>query len=293
MPKGQSFQSLIPTDLVELQYDITASGDEVAQIDPEIIDPNPHQPRNNFDEKELFALADSIKLHGILQPLVLTPAGNRFHLVAGERRLRAAKSLSLTAVPAIVRDFNEQQKVELALIENLQRAELNPIETATAYQKLISQFNLSHAEVARRIGRDKSTVTNTLRLLGLPERAKEALVNGEISEGHGRAILTLHDPEKRAELVDLVIKNHYSVRQTEEFARSYGRHEQGRERAFKRVAGFSGGDEISKKLTKLLGKKVQTLPTAVGGRLVIYFNDESELEVLAEAIERGWKGKIK
>src|SRR5476649_1816910 len=182
---GRGFDSLIPTQVIEDEFDITApvdasgnrsSQDLVREVPPELVDPNPHQPRENFDAKALEALAASIRVHGILQPLVVTKVGARYELIAGERRLRAAKLAGLDGVPVIVRSFDEQEKLELALIENLQREELNPIETATAYRKLIDQFNLGVGELGERIGKDVSTISNTTRLLNLPHDAKRALI---------------------------------------------------------------------------------------------------------------------
>lgn len=289
MPKGlgRGLESLIPTDIVETKYDPTAKADQIAQIDPAKIDPNPHQPRQSFDQKELDALADSIKLHGILQPLVLMPHGSRFNLIAGERRLRAAKQTGLKTVPAIVRSFDEQQQLELALIENLQRAELNPIETATAYRKLANQFNLSLPEIAHRIGRARPTISNALRLLDLPESAKDAVAKDQISEGHARVLLTIQDPDKLNEMLALIIKHQWTVRQAEEFARGL-RKSGDPEKGMARIAGFDGEDAISKDLTKLLKNTVKIQPTAQGGRLVIHFETEEELEALADALKKGW-----
>ena len=191
---GRGFDALIPTQMVEDQFDVTApvdasgqrnSADLVREVSPELVDPNPHQPRQVFEGAALEALAASIRVHGILQPLVVTRVGSRYELIAGERRLRAAKIAGLDTVPVIVRSFDEQQKLELALIENLQRAELNPIEVATAYRKLIDQFNMRLEDLSKRIGRDQSSISNTTRLLNLPPEAKRALVDGEIKEGPG------------------------------------------------------------------------------------------------------------
>jgi ParB family chromosome partitioning protein len=219
MPKrglGRGFDSLIPTQMVEDEFDVTAktdaegnrtSADTVHELDPaDLVDPNPHQPRQNFDQDALEALAASIRVHGILQPLVVTKTGSRYELIAGERRLRAAKLAGLDAVPVIVRSFDEQQKLELALIENIQRAELNPIEVATAYRKLVDQFNLSLADISERVGRDRSTVSNTMRLLNLPIEAKRALVEEQINEGHARVILSVIEPDKQAEMLELMLE---------------------------------------------------------------------------------------
>lgn len=280
---GRGFDSLIPTQLVEDEFDVQApvddagqrTGEEVRMVDPALIDPNPHQPRGDFDAAELAGLADSIKVHGILQPLVAVQHGQRFQLIAGERRLRAAKLAGQATVPVIVRSFDEQEKLELALIENIQRSNLNPMELATAYRKLIDQFNLTGEELAKRVGKERPTVANTMRLLNLPLEAKRAVAEGQLSEGHARVLLTMEDPERQVELMDLIIARGWTVRQAEEYARglreSHGSHEQAR----KRIAGQS---ELSRSLGDYLGTKVSQQSTAKGGKLIIEYYSEEELE---------------
>ncbi len=174
---GRGFDSLIPTAIVEEEFDVQAetdksghrvSRDTVVDVSPDLVDANPHQPRKDFKQDQLDALAASIRVHGILQPLVVTKNGNRYELIAGERRLRAAVIAGLESVPVIVRSFDEQEKLELALIENIQRAELNPLELATAYRKLVDQFNVKLEDLSKRVGKDTSTISNTMRLLNLP-----------------------------------------------------------------------------------------------------------------------------
>lgn len=240
---GRGFDSLIPTQIVEDEFDVTAkvdgeghrtSADVVREVDPVLVDPNPHQPRQHFDQEALEALAASIRVHGILQPLVVTKAGSRYELIAGERRLRAAKLAGLEAVPVIVRSFDEQEKLELALIENIQRAELNPLEVATAYRKLTDQFNLSLGDISARVGRERSTISNTMRLLNLPIEAKRALVEEKIFEGHARVILSIVEPDKQQEMLELMIKHQWTVREAEEYARGLrgraGTHEKAKAR---------------------------------------------------------------
>lgn len=180
--------------------------------------PNKFQPRTNFDDKELQELADSIREKGVIQPLIVTTGSdNNFELVAGERRLRASKLAGLSQVPVILIDVdNEDSLLELALIENIQRTDLNAIEEAEAYRKLIEKFNYTQEETAKRVGKQRSTVTNVLRLLKLPDLIKGDITNGLLSEGHGRALIKLIDsPVKLQEIRNLIIKNGLSVRQTE------------------------------------------------------------------------------
>ena len=210
---GKGLDALIPKQLVETEFDPTANikSGQISEVAPSLIDPNPHQPRTEFNGVALKELADSIKVHGILQPLVVTPEGSRYQLVAGERRLRAAKQLKLTKVPVVIRTFQEQQKLELAVIENVQRQDLNVIETATAYRKLIDEFNLKDTQIAQRVGKDISTLRNQLRLLNLSLPVKRALAGGEISEGHARAILSVPDENLQLKLLKDIINSVFTL----------------------------------------------------------------------------------
>ena len=286
---GRGFDSLIPTSIEE-EFDVTAatdssgkrtSNDTLREVDPMLVDPNPHQPRTTFDQAQLEALAASIRVHGILQPLVVTMVGQRYELIAGERRLRASKIAGLDTVPVIVRSFDEQQKLELALIENLQRAELNPIETATAYRKLMDQFSMSQEAIGERIGRDRSTVANTIRLLGLPVEAKRAIAEGAISEGHGRVILTILEPEKQAMILPLILKNQWSVRQTEEYARAFKGATGTKEKAEARIAATN---DLTRSIGDYLGTKVSQRTTAKGGLLIIEYYSDEELDRIYKTI---------
>jgi ParB family chromosome partitioning protein len=286
---GRGFDSLIPTQVVDTEFDVTAPVDQSGQrhsdalreVEPELISPNPHQPRLRFDEAQLAELAASIREHGILQPLVVTQDGERYELIAGERRLRAAKLAGMMLVPVIVRSFDEQQKLELALIENLQRANLNPIETATAYRKLMDQFNLSNDQVGQRVGKDRSTVANTLRLLNLPLEAKRAVGEGKISEGHARVILSVTELDKQLELLELIEKNNWSVRQAEEFARAFKGGGGTKEKAHARIAATN---DLTRDLGQYLGTKVIQVGTARGGKLVIEYYTDADLDRIVGAI---------
>jgi len=290
---GRGFDSLIPTQIVETEFDVTARIDPVGQrladmlreVEPGLIDPNPHQPRQVFDDRTLQEMAGSIREHGILQPLVVTVKDDgRYELIAGERRLRASVIVGLVAVPVIVRSFGEQQKLELALIENLQRANLNAIETATAYRKLMDQFNLSHEQVGQRVSKDRSTVANTLRLLNLPLEAKRAINDGTLSEGHARVILSVEEPEKQLQLLELIIKNGWSVREAEEFARAFKGGTGTKEKAHARISATS---QVTKGLSEYLGTKVTQIGTAKGGKLMIEFYSDEDLDRIYRAIKQG------
>ncbi|HSX41223.1 MAG TPA: ParB/RepB/Spo0J family partition protein [Candidatus Saccharimonadales bacterium] len=279
---GRGFDALIPTDVGDVQAAVLAStGDAVHQIDPSTVMPNPHQPRQTFNEAELGDLAASIKTHGVLQPLVVSKQGDKYELIAGERRLRASKLAGLKTVPVIIRSFDEQQKLELALIENVQRSDLNPIETAMAYRKLVDEFNLTVDQVAQRAGQARSTVSNVMRLLSLSEPARQAVAGGQISEGHARAILSVNDEAKRTELLDLIIKNQWTVRQAEEFTRAFKAPAGSKEHGLKRIA---GSNDLTKALESYLGTKVTMQPGAKGGKLVIAYDSDTELQRIIETI---------
>lgn len=277
---GRGFDTLIPTQVLEEEFDPTSHEDEqVSQLRHLRVDsvvPNEDQPRRHFDEEALDELAVSIREHGILQPLVVTPKGVKFEIVAGERRWRAAQRAGLEKVPAIVRTLTNQHKLELALIENLQRQDLNALETATAYLKLQQQFNLTLEQIGQRVGgRAISTISNTLRLLTLPKNAKQALIEGKISEGHARQILAIHEPDVQQEFLELIIKHDWSVRKAEQFVIGYKEGRKDKKTAVAKV-------RTETPETKVLGKKLKTEVTvknmANGGRLMIQFKNEVDLQ---------------
>jgi len=212
--------------------------------------------------------------------VVLQPKDGRYQLVAGERRVRAARLLGLASIPAIVRSFDEQQSLELALVENIQREQLNPVETATAYQKLMDQFGLPLKIIARRVGRDETTIGNTLRLLGLPLEAKRALAEGTISEGHARSVLSVQDPAQQQRLLEDIIKHGWTVRRAEEFARA------AKNSDTRRVAPVSQQNDWTRKVAKHLGTEVCVEPRSKGGRLVIRYYSEAELSEFAQKLTK-------
>lgn len=287
---GRGLDALIPKQLVESEFDATdnVKSGQISEVAPSQIDPNPHQPRTEFNTTALKELADSIKIHGMLQPLVVTPKGNRYQLVAGERRLRAAKQLRLSKVPVVIRTFQEQQKLELAVIENVQRQDLNVIETATAYRKLIDEFSLKDTQIAERIGKDISTVRNQLRLLNLPLAVKRALAKGYISEGHARAILSIDNEAEQLKLLKEIVSNSLTVRQIENYAR-----EQKKTPTVNKPVAVSGVtsklltqelSDLGKQIAEKLGSEVTIEPRAHGGRLVIRYRSGDDLKRINEKI---------
>ncbi|WP_448594850.1 ParB/RepB/Spo0J family partition protein [Thermoflexus hugenholtzii] len=250
------------------------------EVPIEAIAPNPHQPRRQIDEAELEELAQSIREHGLLQPLIVTQTQAdppRYTLIAGERRWRAAQRAGLTTVPVVVREVAPQQMLELALVENLQRADLNPIEEAQAYRYLIEQFGLTHEEVARRVGRSRATITNALRLLQLPPSIQAHLMEGRITEGHARALLMLPHPAQQEMVLRRILEEGLSVRATEALARRL----QGQRPARRKTASLPPGlAELEGRLRQALGTKVRLSHHRKGGRIVIYYYSEEELEAL-------------
>ena len=220
---GRSFESLIPTDLVDEEFDPTSLEDEkvskLLEIPLDKIIRDDDQPRKSFDPDALQALADSIKANGVLQPIVVVRKESKYQIVAGERRFRSAKLAGLKTIPAIVRTLDAQNRLELSVIENAQREDLNAIELATAYAKLKSQFNLTPKEIGERIGKSESSVTNTMRLLNLPDFAKKAMIENNLSEAVMRPLLILSD-EKIAEILPKIVDGAWTVKQVENFLKA-------------------------------------------------------------------------
>jgi ParB family chromosome partitioning protein len=237
---------------------------------------NPEQPRKQFDQEALDELAESIKEHGIIQPLIVTEADSGYELLAGQRRLEAAKIAGLDSVPVIIRSATQQQKLEVAIIENVQRRDLNPLEEALAYRRLIDEFNLTQEDVARRVGKARASVANTVRLLQLEPRIQKAVLDGEISEGHARALLSL-DGEDRVKAFERVIAEKLSVRQTEQLSAPSEKKEA--EQPQSKVPGesrrFTGIEEA---LRTRLGTKVAVSTKGKRGSIVISFFSREELE---------------
>ena len=275
---GRGLDALIPR---------AAPASETSEIPLDRIARNPHQPRNRFDEAETAELAASIELHGVLQPIVVrATADGGYELIAGERRLRAARMAGLTHIPAVVRESADGEQLELALVENLQRQDLNAIEEAAAYRELIDRFALSHEEIARRVGKSRVSISNALRLLDLTVETRDAIADGRISEGHGRALAALTVPELQRAALLIVIERHLSVRQTEELVRRK------RDSATTRRSGPLSGDlaDLEAQLRGLLATRVGIVRTRRGGRLVIDFYSDEELDRLHAIIARGVAG---
>lgn len=281
---GKGLAALIPTAPTELTEAATTIAHEVPVG---AIAPNPRQPRQKQDPAALQELADSIREHGLIQPLIVTAAtldqqaaGVQYQLIAGERRWTAARLAGLRAVPVIVKEATPQQMLELALVENIQRADLSPLEEATAYRQLIDEFGLTQEEVAVRVGKSRVTVANVVRLLRLPDEAKAALLEGQITEGHARALLGIEAPETMIRLLRVVIRRGLNVRQTEELVRRQALEAQ------PKVKETPSPDTIALegRFREALGTKVRLFRSKKGGKLVIHFYSEEELQAIYDAI---------
>lgn len=283
MPKrtglGKGLDALIPTG----QSIPSADGSSgITHISVDLIQRNPRQPREKFDLEELDNLAGSIREHGVIQPLIVSPAQNGIYvLIAGERRLQASRKAGLKTVPVVIRHATDQQLLELALIENVQRADLNPIEEAEAYQHLAREFKMSHETIAARVGKSRVAVTNTLRLLDASAAVKQALVDGRISEGHARALLALNSAKGQDALLNQIINLDLSVRQTEVLTRKYS----GQKTATKKKSGPSADvTDVERRLRSSLGTKVALKHGRRGGTVTIYYYSDEELNSLLEKL---------
>jgi ParB family chromosome partitioning protein len=279
---GRGFDSLIPQN-----FDNSLLLDETERIQKlpiERVVANKDQPRTHFDEQSLQELASSIKNHGILQPLVVTAVGDNYRIVAGERRWRAAQLAKLKTVPAIVRGLKELEELEIALVENVQRVDLSPLEQAASIERLHQQFSLSYDSIAKKLGKSNSTVSNIIRLLNLSDEARAALAANKISEGHARQILALKgNPEHQAELLKQILSQGWSVRQAERYVLGV----RAGEKEVKAVkARVSTETPETKRLGKRLKAKVHVRRTAKGGKLEIGFTSDDDLARIIAQLEQ-------
>ena len=239
------------------------------------IEPNKEQPRRRFGEEKLIQLSDSIKKHGVIQPLVVQKQEWGYQIIAGERRWRAARMAGLKEVPVVVKNFTPKEVLEISLIENLQREDLNPIEEATAYKKLIEEFSMSQEEVAERIGKSRPTITNALRLLQLDARVQELLIDEQITSGHARALLTLEDPEKQYELAKKVIEMNLSVRDVEQLVKGLKNQPAKKKENKMKDPVYM---DIERRITDLIGSKVQIIKGRKKGKIEIEYYNDDDLE---------------
>jgi ParB family chromosome partitioning protein len=250
---------------------------------------NPYQPRQRVDEEELAQLAASVKVHGVIQPVLVTETADGYQLVAGERRLRAAQLAGLERIPAVVRQLADRDQLELALVENLLRSDLNPIEEATAFHQLLDEFNFTQDQLASRLGRARSTVANTLRLLDMREPVRQAVADGRLTEGHARAMAGLSESDE-AQLLELVVERDLSVRQTEELARRLRDSHETATSTDQKAASRSADpdlERVEEELRTALGTKVSLARSRRGGRIVIEYYSDEELSRLYDRLVGG------
>ncbi len=286
MGLGRGFDSLIPTELLDESLDPTAAQDDklsdLRNLRLSEIVTNPDQPRRVFDDEALDELAQSIKEHGIIQPIVVIPVGDKYEIVAGERRFRAAGRAGIDKIPALVRTLNDQHKLELSLIENIQRRDLNVLETATVYLKLRDQFNLSLEEIGARVGgKSVSAISNTLRLLRLSEDVKKALRDGKLTEGQARPLVNL-DPDVVTTILPRIIREEWSARKIEQYIVDM---KTAKKPAKSGVVTAPHHETVVHRLEKRIATKVQVRSNTKGaGRIVISFKNDEDFERITKLL---------
>ena len=283
---GKGLSALLP-DVPE-----ATGGDSLAEIDVKRIDPNPFQPRQHMEPAKIQELARSLAQDGVMQPLIVRRVGSRFQLVAGERRWRAARLAGLKHVPAVVREVEEERLLELALIENIQREDLNPMEEAMAYKRMVSELGFSQEQVAEKVGKDRSTVANLLRLLRLPDKIRKAIALNEISPGHARPLLTIDNVETQNEIAREIVDKGLSVREVEKRVKMLS--EPPKPAKSKKVASPTDPNTraAEDRLRQALGTRVRILRKGRGGTLEIAFFSEEELSRVYEILLRGSRSKV-
>lgn len=274
---GRGLESLIPGNGAESERGSTT------MVDVDSLEPNPSQPRVRWDEAQLEALAASIRAHGIIQPILVTRRGGTkpFQIIAGERRWRAAQRAGLSSVPILVREATPSQILELALVENIQRADLNAIEEALAYRQLAVEFGMKQAEIADRVGKSRPAIANALRLLSAPESIREAVANDEISAGHAKALLQIEDPAMQTQVLEQVLRLGLSVRETERLAQRAATE---RPRPAPARTPDAALRAIETDLQRALGTKVDVARGKAGGRITISFHSDEELTAILDRI---------
>lgn len=284
---GRGFDSLIPTAMIDETFDPTAQQDvkisKLQEIPLELIQPDPEQPRRSFDEGALEELAASVREHGILQPIVVSPHGKKYSIVAGERRWRAAGLAGLVTIPAIVRTLSGQHRLEISLIENLQRRDLNPIETATAYLKLRDQFSMTLEQIGERVGgKSSSAISNTLRLLKLPKEVQEAIFRGEVSEGQVRPMIGMPEDEAK-DLLKKIIQEGWSARKIEQWI-AYLKKSKKQTTVQKNTKPMQYV-QVAENLTERFRSKIDIRTNAKGaGKIVISFKNEADFDRIRQLL---------
>ncbi len=291
---GKGLDSLIPAKVSTADKEIkkekkddvsVVTEGQVTNVNITRVEPNRNQPRKTFDEDKLLELADSIKQHGILEPLTVVDRGEHYEIVGGERRWRAAKKLGLKEIPVIVRNLSEQEIAEIALIDNLQREDINPIEESLAFKRLIDEFGYTQDQVAEKMSKSRVYVTNSLRLLKLCDGVRQMVIDGQISSGHARAIISVEDPDEQFQLAQKIFDDKLSVRETEKLVKSLGRVSKKKQANKNQESIDAIYREVSEKCKQALGTKVEVTSKGDGaGVIEIEFYNNDDLEKIINRI---------
>lgn len=289
---GKGLDALIPNVSADTKKNDNVSG-STAEKEYETlvkitkVEPNREQPRKNFDEAALQELADSIKQFGLLQPILVQDRKTYYEIIAGERRWRAAKLAGLKEVPVIIRDYTDQEIVEISLIENIQREDLNPIEEALAYKRLLTEFNLKQEEVAERVSKSRTAVTNSMRLLKLCDEVQQMIINDEISTGHARALITIEDQKQQYEIAQKIFNDKLSVRDVEKLVKNLNKPEKPKKKATEDSSLDVVYQDVEEKLKRTLGTKVSIEPKGNGaGKIEIEFYTHDDLDRIIDLLSK-------
>jgi len=283
---GKGLGALIPKGNETEKSEKENVSRETSMLNINLIEPNSTQPRRKFDEDALVELADSIKLHGLIQPIVVQKKDDHYEIIAGERRWRASRIAKLKEVPVVIKDYSEDEIFEIALIENIQRQDLNPIEEALAYQRLVEEHNLKQDEVAEKVSKSRVAISNSLRLLKLDERVREMIVDELITSGHARTLISITDPDLQYELANRILDEKLSVRETEKLVKSYINPKPKKEK--KKVEDEAIYREYEERLRSILGVKTTINRKETNkGKIEIVFNNTEEFEKIYDIIKKG------
>jgi len=279
---GRGLSALINSESLATPQPVVEKGERIEHIPLSQIVPSPYQPRKHFSEEQLTELVESIRERGIIQPLIVRQVGSNYELIAGERRWRASQQVGLATVPVITRSASDREVLELALIENLQRADLNPLEESEGYALLINQFQLTQEEVAKRVGKNRASVANAIRLLSLPDQLRHYVSAGRLSVGHAKVILGLSSQEEMLLVGERVLKDQLTVRQTEKLVESLQTHKPKRSKHGKSPSAPSNAQwaDLEKRLQRHIGTRVRLSGTAQTGKIELEFFSADELDRL-------------
>lgn len=280
---GRGLDALFQNYETDIGITQVQNRNEVTEIRISEIDPNKKQPRREFDEEKILEMAESIRTHGIVQPIIVKPNKGRYQIIAGERRWRAARAAGLTKIPSIIREYDDKEVMEIALVENLQREDLNPIEEATAIKTLMDEHKLTQEQVAERIGRSRPAIANTIRLLMLPDKIQNYITKGQLSPGHARALLGIEGEKLKIEAAEIIIEKGLNVRQTEELIKKLKQNQIGKKKPDNEKPTYL--TEIEASLEESLGTKVVINPGKKKGIIEIEYYNNEDLERIIQKIK--------